>query len=91
MLHDSQNCAAACSTLNSEFALKYGFKNKPPSEPFGLRGREMSLCELCGISYFFVTGTTTQPEVDSVKSRAEKHQMTTFLPLIQATSLAALR
>ena len=34
MLHDSQNCvAAACSTLNSEFALKYGFKNKPPSEP----------------------------------------------------------
>jgi len=41
--------------------------------------------------YFFVTGTTTQPEVDSVNSRAEKHQMTTFLPLIQAASFAALR
>ena len=38
----------------------------------------MNLCELCRGRYFFMTGTTTQPEVDSVNSRAEKHQMTTF-------------
>lgn len=48
------------------------------------------MCERL-VRYFFITGTTTQPEVDSVNSLAEKHQMTTFLPLIQAASLAALR
>ena len=41
--------------------------------------------------HFFSTGTFGQPEVDSVNSRAEKHQMTNFLPLIQLASLAALR
>ena len=43
------------------------------------------------VHYFFNTGTFGQPEVDSVNSLAEKHQMTIFLPLIQSASLAALR
>ena len=49
------------------------------------------LAAVCRSPYFFSTGTFDQPEVDSVNSRAEKHQMTTFLFLIQAASFAALR
>ena len=34
-------------------------------------------------AYFFSTGTFGQPEVDSVNSLAEKHQMTNFSPQVR--------
>ena len=68
-----------------------GLKNNSPPEPVVAPGAESNLANERLNRYFFRTGTLGQPEVDSVNSRAEKHQMTNFLPLIQSASLAALR
>ena len=54
-------------------------------------GADLSSADVLLNCYFFRPGTWGQPEVNSVNSRAEKHQMTNLLPLIQSSSLAALR
>ncbi len=61
------------------FYNSHGFKNKLPPEPVWAPRADDEFCmSWMGNSYFFVTGTTTQPEVDSVNSLAEKHQRTTL-------------
>ena len=68
----------------------FALKKSAPGTCLGSEGDLSLVCERLN-RYFFRTGTFGQPEVLSVNSLAEKHQMTNFLPLIQPASLAALR
>ena len=70
---------------------QYGLKTKQPPGPVRTPRADLNLKNERLNRYFFSTGIFGQPEVDSVNSLAEKHQMTNFLPLIQLASLAALR
>ena len=69
---------------------EFCFKTTPPPEPVLVPRAYLNVKKERLNRYFFSTGTFGQPEVDSVNSRAEKHQITNFLPLIQLASLAAL-
>ena len=61
--------------------LEFCLKNSQPPEPFADPRADLNLKDERLNRYFFSTGTLGQPEVDSVNSRAEKHQMTASYPV----------